>query len=735
MRRRRDVLLLLTLAGAVAACGGGSGFVSAPYDVGSTDVAHGVGTDAACDPLGAPGAPPPPLAIERVLPRLDVAKPVAVAVPPDGSGRLFVVSQPGRVLVADGLGADAAVAVWLDLTDRVDASPGEGGLLSLAFHPRFAQNGEVFVDYTRTFEGQLQSVVSRLRVADPPGGASDPSGEELLLVVDQPFGNHNGGQLAFGPDGFLYIGLGDGGSGGDPRGNGQNRGTLLGSILRIDVDGPPDPGRAYRVPPDNPFVGDPDARPEIWAYGLRNPWRFSFDPATGELWAGDVGQNEREEVDRVVRGGNYGWNVMEAGRCFRPPEGCDPNAFEAPVAEYDHGEGESVTGGAVYRGAALPALDGVYVFGDYVSGTIWGLAPRGATPATDGYDRLTLADSGLRISAFGRDAAGELLVVDHAGALYRLVASDPAAAAQAGWRERLSETDCFADLPARTLVAGLVPYAVAAPLWSDGAAKERALGLPAGERLGFREDGAWALPAGGLAIKTFVLDGRPVETRFLVSTGDGLRFATYRWDDDGADATLVPAGATFAVGDRSWTIPTPADCRACHTAAAGGLLGVRTDQLNRDGPAASTGGNQLEALDAAGWLDPPLPRPPAELARRADPSDAAAPLGDRALSWLDANCAHCHQPGGATGAGFDIRRTTPVAAGGWCGVVAAQGDLGQPGLAVVTPGAPERSALWLRLVSTDPSVRMPPLGVSVVDQEAAALVDAWIRTLASCPAE
>jgi glucose/arabinose dehydrogenase len=354
----------------------------------------------------------PSIDLQRVLGGLN--EPVGLANAGDGSGRLFVVEKRGRVVIV----RDGAVqpTPLLDITPVVGSRGSEQGLLGLAFHPRFATNGQLFVYYT---DQQGDVVVARYQVAPGAPDLVDAGSATTLLTVDEPYANHNGGSLAFGPDGFLYIGLGDGGSAGDPRGNGQNRGALLAKILRIDVDN----GSPYAIPADNPFVGDAAARPEVWAYGLRNPWRFSFDRATGDLYIGDVGQNAWEWVNfqpAGARGGqNYGWNVVEGSHCYPPGTRCDPSQFVRPVAEYDHSLGCSVTGGYVYRGPSFPSLQGVYFFGDYCSGRIWGLAHAEAGQ----WRQQELLKSSVRISSFGEDEAGEVYLLGLSdGTLYRLVA-------------------------------------------------------------------------------------------------------------------------------------------------------------------------------------------------------------------------------------------------------------------------------------------------------------------------
>ncbi len=358
--------------------------------------------------------------LARAFPALTFASPVDIQAPPDGSGRLFVVEQGGTIRAFDERDAVATASLFLDLTDRV-VSGGERGLLGLAFHPRFPDSAYVFVNYTAP--SPLRTRISRFTVA---GGVAQAASEKVLLEVAQPFSNHNAGQLQFGGDGYLYVGLGDGGSGGDPQGNGQNRATLLGALLRLDVDGgglPADCGGAaarYTIPAGNPFVGAAGACDEIYAYGLRNPWRFSFGP-DGTLFVADVGQGAWEEVDTVAAGGNYGWNRLEGTHCYGAAT-CSREGTLPPVAEYPHDAttgGFSITGGYVYTGseAGCEAFRGRYFYGDYVSGNVWTLDVRGDAPRVE----QLISRSGLSLSTFGVGGTGRLYLADlNGGALYRL---------------------------------------------------------------------------------------------------------------------------------------------------------------------------------------------------------------------------------------------------------------------------------------------------------------------------
>jgi glucose/arabinose dehydrogenase len=360
-----------------------------------------------------PHVAPPTLVLSPFVSGLTA--PVGMGIPNDNSGRLFVLEQAGRIRIIQS-GALVA-APFLDITSKVE-SGGEKGLLGLAFHPSFSSNRRFFINYTRRLGSQLQSVISEYAASSSNPNQADASSERVLLVVNQPFDNHNGGQLAFGPDGFVYIGLGDGGNEGDPQGNGQNLQTLLGKILRIDVDGVFASGKQYAIPADNPFT-PPTGLPEIWAYGLRNPWRFSFDRVTGMIFAGDVGQDSFEEVDIITKAGNFGWNKMEASHCHPPGSSCSTAGLILPIMEYAHNAsgGEAIIGGFVYRGASIAGLAGDYVFGDLFSGHIW----VGVQDSSGNWSQTLVLNHNLTVSSFGQDAAGELYLLDYGnGAVLRI---------------------------------------------------------------------------------------------------------------------------------------------------------------------------------------------------------------------------------------------------------------------------------------------------------------------------
>ena len=385
-----------------------------PTGVATIESETPVPTSASADASETPApisGPLPSVRAEVVFPGVSFDRMVYLTHPEGMPERLYLVLQPGRIMAFDNVPNPSTPQTFLDIRDRVSDRGNEEGLLGLAFDPDYGNNGYFYVYYSAA--SPRRSVIARYHA--PPGSDRvDPSTEKIIMEIGQPFSNHNGGQVTFGPDGYLYVGLGDGGSGGDPRGHGQNLRTLLGTILRIDVSALDETG-SYTVPPDNPFVGVQGARPEIWAYGLRNPWRFSFDRETGDLWTGDVGQNKLEEIDIIKPGANYGWNIMEGTSCFRNP-GCGSDELEPPVAEYGRDGGCSVTGGYVYRGSRLPSLVGAYLYGDFCTGNIWALRYDGGQVT----EQARIAATDLQISSFAEGPDGEVYILSFTGEIARL---------------------------------------------------------------------------------------------------------------------------------------------------------------------------------------------------------------------------------------------------------------------------------------------------------------------------
>ena len=362
-----------------------------------------------------PSMPLQSMNLERVFPNVSFKRTVDLVFSNDETGRAFLILQAGRIEVFDYTAAGSQPKEFLDIRNKVSNRGNEEGLLGMALSPNFFSDGHFYLYYSAA--DPRRSVISRFSVEPDNLYSADPGSEQVILEVAQPHSNHNGGQIRFGPEGFLYISLGDGGGRGDPDGNGQNLTTLLGSILRIDV-GTLDSSGTYFVPSSNPFTNASNSKSEIWAYGLRNPWRFSFDSVTGDLWVGDVGQRGYEEINLVTRGGNYGWNVMEGSHCYTDSGGsCERSGLEPPVAEYDRDGGCSVTGGYVYRGSRLPELSGAYVYGDYCSGKIWALRHDGSQIT----EQRQIVDSDLTIPSFAQSPSGEIFILSFDKKIYRFI--------------------------------------------------------------------------------------------------------------------------------------------------------------------------------------------------------------------------------------------------------------------------------------------------------------------------
>jgi uncharacterized repeat protein (TIGR03806 family) len=696
-----------------------------------------------------PVDPTATVALEPVAEDLSFVRAVTVVPPAAGQERWYVGELKGSVhtwLASDPAGTHA---VALEVEALASTAESQWGLLSMTLHPDFPDDPRGFFYYrTQTGDTEIAAIPA------DGDGVFDPDDRELLLTIDQvpDAETHVGGHLAFSPiDGFLYLSLGDGSdaTGNDIEGRAQDPTDPRGSMLRLDVDehaGSLDIGAPYRIPADNPYADGIDGAREVYATGLRNPWRFSFDSETGVLWLGDVGANCWEEINHIERGGSYGWNQREGGHGFDPsdPEdaedkaGCsaspasDGAGHIDPVWEYEQLDTtRSVTGGYVYHGTDIPGLQGSYVFGDYRSGYIWSLR----FPDSSSDPTVTqILDTDLRIATFAQSADGELLLVSYDfwdGKLYRLVAAKETGGSDP-FPTRLSQTGCVDPLDPSTPAEGLIPYGVNAPLWSDGADKQRWLALPDGAAATLTAEGHVALPAGAVLMKTFSLGDQPVETRLLVRHDDGgWAGYTYAWDSDGADATLVPSGRTAEVAGQLWQYPTPNQCLDCHTSAAGWSLGLELAQLNGDWTYAQTGrtANQLATWAAIGLLD-------ADALGDTDDLPALVGLGaadtDAAVrSYLHSNCASCHRPGSTYEGSQDLRFDVPFSDMALCDVVPGEGDLGLTDARLIAPGDPQRSILLARMEATD-AHRMPPLGRMLVHQQAVARVRGWIAAMTGC---
>lgn len=615
-----------------------------------------------------------------------------------------------------------------------------GGLLGLAFSPTFAQDRRVYV-FTTPTRRELMSRLARYRVK-PDGMAVVPDSEEVLFDLPQETNMHKGGHLEFGPDGYLYVGIGDDVFG-DPEGLSQKTHSLLGKMLRLDVR----PEQGYTVPPDNPWVGHEKARGEIWAIGLRNPWRFSFDTTTGDLWASDVGHTRREEINRIVKGGNYGWPILEGTRCHRRMQNCDRPDLLPPVHEYTHRDGASVTGGYVYRGTRIPWLRGRYVFADFVSGTIWAL-PHPDTPShTDDAENPSkvdvLADTSRFFSAFAQGRDGELYIVDYGdmkgerpSTVFRLEASieEPSESNEhRGPAPKLSQTGCVDPNDPWTPTSAFIPYAPNAPFWSDGATKRRWLMMPPGTWATVNDRGEWDLPRGTVVLKDFMMDGVRLETRMMVRHKDGdWAGYSYAWDDDQQDASLLSEARVARLKGIHWSYPSRSQCLQCHTVAAGRTLGLETAQLNGtfDYGQGRTA-NQVVTLARLGMVDLPEETTLETLPALPNPHDPAAPLEGRARAYLHTNCAFCHRPDHPSQAEMDMRFDIPLDQTQLCNITPTVPVGGFPTAKRLQPGASRNSMLWQRMRYRN-IYGMPPVGSARVDYEGVKLIHYWILGLKAC---
>lgn len=698
--------------------------------------------------------PPPPYRTTVAFPNLKFEEPLAMTSVP-GTDRLFVVERFGRVRSFLNRRDVKEADVVLDLGK-------DKPIYGLAFHPQFASNGFLYITYLvdPSQETPKGTRVSRFQVGRDEPRKADLDSEQIIL--EWPSGGHNGGCLKFGPDGYLYIGTGDSSGIADQLLNGQNLGTVSGAILRIDVDRTTDE-RAYAIPPDNPFVAQDGARREIWAYGLRQPWKFSFDRGTGDLWTGNVGQDLWEQIFLIEGGGNYGWSVMEGSHPFGPDRPRGPSSFVAPIVEHDHAEFRSITGGFVYHGSKIPELKGAYIYGDYDTGKIWMFRYDRQTKQVS--DHRELLDSTLRLVGFAEDEKGELLLVDHMRGLIFELQENADVGRESDFPRNLSETGLFSSVPEHRPAAGVIPYSVSATQWTDGASKERFLAVPGESKIEF--DGitypqpapgaphGWKFPDGTVAVETLSLEiapgkARRLETRILhyeklaggESVGDQFwRGYTYVWNDEQTEAVLLedPRGMdrAFTIEDESfpggkrqqtWHYPSRTECTVCHNMAAKYVLGINTLQLNRKHEYGDVSANQVETFRHIGLFTEDVSAEPADLPKLVDYHDSSNDLNARARSYLHANCSHCHRKWGGGNGEFLLLGTVDLKEMGIANVKPSHGGFYIPGGKLLVPGDPYRSVLFYRAAKLGPG-RMPRLGSSVVDESGLRLLHDWISQL------
>ena len=700
--------------------------------------------------------PPAPYRVQPAFPNLTFEEPLEMDAAP-GSDRLFVAERFGRILSFENNREADQADVLLDLDKTI---------YGFAFHPDFQENGYVYVTYVLdpAKEEPKGTRVVRFTVDDPAANPPRCDPDSELLLIEWPSGGHNGGCLRFGPDGMLYIGTGDSSGIADQLLTGQDLSDLSGAILRIDVDHT-DGDAPYSIPDDNPFIDVEGARPENWAYGLRQPWKLHFDRETGDLWVGNVGQDLWEQIFLIEKGGNYGWSVMEGSYPFRPDRPRGPSPFIGPIVEHDHAEFRSITGGVVYHGDRLPELRGAYIYGDYDTGKIWMFRyDREAKQVTE---HRELVDSSLRLVGFAEDHAGEFYLIDHmGGGIHRLVPNDEPDRS-ADFPRLLSETGLFSSTEQHDLQAGVIPFSVIAPQWCDGATKERFFALPGDSQIEFETvtypqpapgapDG-WRFPDGAVLAETISMEmeagnpnsSRRLETRILhyeqlagsEQVGDQFwRGYTYVWNDEQTDAVLAEAGGAdvpLTIADeaapggkrtQTWRIPSRAECTICHNMAAKYVLGLTTIQANTDHDYGRVTANQLSTFNHISLFTEPLAESPGALPSLVDYRDDSLPTAERARAYLHANCSHCHRKWGGGNTEFQLLATLELEELGIAGTRPAHGGFFLPDAEVLAKGDPLRSVLFYRMAKLGPG-RMPRLGSGVVDEEGTRLIQEWIAAL------
>jgi uncharacterized repeat protein (TIGR03806 family) len=675
--------------------------------------------------------PPPPFRAVPAYPQLKPVHPVAAT------------REPGadRILYLENYGYDELRGVLRRFEARPDVNEAEVLLelkehvYSLTFHPGFARNRFFYIGANGPGEGGKKHTRIVRYTFDADARRVLP--ESRLVIIEWPSNGHNGGDCAFGNDGMLYVTSGDGTSAMDGDKVGQDLSSLRAKVLRIDVDGAP-AGKPYVVPPDNPFLALPDARPETWAYGLRNPWRITNDRESGQIWVGENGQDLREYAHLLGRGENYGWSAFEGSRAFLTNRLHGPSPFTPPTIEHDHGEYRSLTGGIVYRGRAHPELAGAYLYGDYSTGRIGAARHNGRKMLW----QRELTDTPLAIVGLGVDVDGEPLLVDYGGGFYRL-APNEAMANATPFPRRLSETGLFADATTQRPAAGVFAYEINTPGWHDGARGQHWVAAPAEARFHPTENGPWQFDDGFALAQTLSLNTsngpRRVETRVLLKRENDWVGYTYVWNEAQTDAELAPAtGRRMTLdlpeGRRSWLVPSRSDCLVCHSRAANFALSLTVRQLNRprSGDPSLNQLHWLEELDlvrsGSRSNDTKFPMAIESGPRHPELADTNAPAEVRARAYLAVNCAHCHVHEGGGNSAMDLAPWTPLKNTRLIDQVPQHGTLNLKEARVVAPGAPTRSVLVSRVALRLPG-QMPPLGTIRPDAEGVRLLTQWISSL------
>jgi uncharacterized repeat protein (TIGR03806 family) len=684
----------------------------------------------------APARAPPAgkVALERAFTRAlpnggRVHKPIQLVPSPLQPNVYYLVLQTGQILELTGDPGVSAARTVLDIHERIDFSRSENGLVSLAFHPDFTRHRYAYVvrSAPSKVKGRYLSLVTRFGVR--LDGTFDRNSELVLTSLEQRSLSHSGNHVAFGKDGYLYH------SHGNDQGvqNSQDPGSRYGAILRIDVDHEDRArGLPYAIPSDNPFVRGGGA-PEVYAYGFRNPWRFTVDPDDGAIFVGDVGENAREEIDRLQAGGNYGWPLREGKTCYDADTCSD--AFVEPIVDYTHSEGAAVVAGYRYRGKRMPWLRDRLLYADVGVGSVFSIPLDQPEPAA----RVEV-EGRYHIVSFAQRSDGELYVVryDFEGAEGGVYALVPQKDEPNDFPKLLSQTGCVDSDDPRTPAKGVVAFEPSARLWSDGAEKTRFFALSDTTRVSLLPEGDLEFPVGSVLMKSFTFDGRYHETRLLMHHDDGWGGYSYAWRDDQSDAELLETGqvTTLQNGTR-WMYPGRAQCFRCHSSAAGVALGPEVGLLDHETELHDDVAGQLEWLHAHDYFHPDLEQVDdlREDAQTMPDPFGDAPLADRARAYLHINCAICHRPGGNGRSALDLRFSRSFADTHLCGRAPDIKVMGyhSPGpQQLLTPGSAESSVVWIRMQATD-RYRMPPLASNKVDEDGLALIGEWIESIESCP--